>query len=57
MDEIGNSAEKMTKLIRTDATTYQFYTHIHNLNDGKNFKIIGYEGYALYVNQTTAYNT
>lgn len=56
MDSIPNNiAEKLTKLIRQDNETYQFYTHIHNLNDGKNFYMKIAEGYALFTNQTGEY--
>jgi hypothetical protein len=57
MDDIGSFAEKMTKLVRADATTYQFYTHIHNLNDGKNFGMAIAEGYAIFVNQSLNYTS
>ncbi len=55
LDEIGSSAEKITKLIRTNSTSYQFYTHVHDLNDGKNFKMHFAEGYAIFVKQNLNY--
>ena len=52
---IGVIAEKMTKLIRSGANDYSFYTHLRGVDDGKNFTMDVGEAYAVYVNVSSNY--